>query len=153
LLFQTPIDGISWDIMAFQLYRSLFDDKASGTLTQFFVYDYATSIKNTIGPLFPNAEISADIGLVDAGPVYPATLWANAGELKKDVEAARTAGVQRRNISVYSLKGMYAPSGSVWFAQNPLDGQPVPPGDGITGTASLHVLYHTADALGFVFAN
>lgn len=103
--FTIPIDGIAWDALTFQAYRTLFGDLSAAMdvppPTAYFVYRYAQKARELFGELG-----GVDVGLVGAG-VTESTTYAGPAELQQDVAAALAAGVPRAAIQVYNLDGMY----------------------------------------------
>lgn len=100
--FNVVIDGVAWDQLDFQLYRSAFGQKAPG-LGPHFVYTY---VQEALAR-FPEKKLGFTLGLIHPGPIFQdgATLE-NGDELRKDVEAALAAGAERSTLSVFNLKGI-----------------------------------------------
>lgn len=141
--FGIPIDGIDWDVMTFQAYRTLFGDLLAGIsddpLTSYFVYDHARLAIELFGE-----RAGVDIGLVGAG-VTPSSVYVDAADLAGDVEAALAAGVPRDRINVYNLDGIIARTpAEAWLAAPP-DAPRVPPED--KGTAGSHASNKALDSV------
>ncbi len=141
--FGIPIDGIAWDTMTFQAYRTLFGDLLAGisetSLTPFFVYDYARMALELFGE-----RGGVDIGLVGAG-VTPSSTYVDGADLMADVEAALSAGVPRERINVYNLDGIVArPPSDAWLAVPATDPAPPPEDD---ATADSHSTNATLDGV------
>ncbi len=135
-----PVDGIAWDEVSIQAYRTIFARQTGGLpLTPFFVYDYGNMAKRVWG-----AKASLDIGITGTG-VDDSPTYANAGELKKDVEAAIAAGYTGQKIGVYNLQGMIdRPPVDSWL-QTP---NPAPPAPGLDlGTPFIHSISIALDLL------
>lgn len=100
--FNVVIEGPAWDELEFQLYRSAYQQQAPG-LGPHFVYDFARAAQAR----FPDKTVGVTLGVTHPGPVFPETqTLASPEELRKDVAAARAAGVPRERIGVYNLKGV-----------------------------------------------
>jgi hypothetical protein len=100
--FNVVLDGVSWDQIDFQLYRSAYTSQAPG-LDSYFVYDFA----RTAIAQFPGSTVGVGVGLTHPGPVFPDTnTFASSKSLREDVQAALAAGVSRERITVYNLKGI-----------------------------------------------
>lgn len=100
--FNVVLDGVSWDQIDFQLYRSAYESQAPG-LDAYFVYDFA----RTAIAQYPGIAVGVGLGLTHPGPVFPATkTFTSSGALRDDVEAAVAAGLEREHITVYNLKGI-----------------------------------------------
>lgn len=100
--FNVVIEGPAWDELEFQLYRSAYTRQAPG-LGPHFVYDFARAAQAR----FPDKQVGFAIGVTHPGPIFPDTATLGSGEeLRKDVAAARAAGVEREHIGVYNLKGV-----------------------------------------------
>jgi hypothetical protein len=100
--FNVVLDGVSWDQIDFQLYRSAYSSQAPG-LDSYFVYDFA----RTAIAQYPGIAVGVGVGLTHPGPVFPGTnTFASSKSLREDVQAAVAAGVSRERITVYNLKGI-----------------------------------------------
>jgi len=133
-----PIDGINWNSISIQTYRSIFAQQTGGLpLTPFFVYDYGKMAKRNWG-----SKAGLDIGLtwagIDGGSAALASTYASADELKRDVEAALAAGFRADQIFVYNLEGLYQRPPAAEWVQTPRANPPAPPLD--LGTPFLHTL-------------
>lgn len=136
-----PVDGIAWDRMTFQAYRTLLGNFSIGDgppLTPFVVYDYARTAIELYGE-----RAGMDLGLVGTGvggnPTYP-----DASELRADVEAAQAAGIPASRIHVYNLDGILERTPSEAWLTPPPD-PPVAPEEG-AGTVSLRGTIRALDA-------
>lgn len=116
--FNTPIYGINWDVMTFQLYRTLNTwllGPGVPATTSYFVYGYGDIAKDNFG-----AKASVFIGLTNGGIEPTATLYTNGSQMLEDINAARKRGFTREQIGVYNLKGiMNRPPLSQWFLTPP----------------------------------
>jgi hypothetical protein len=110
-----PLDGIVWDRVTFQAYRTLFGDLLGGTgdaprPSSYFVYSYALDARLQFGAL-----AGLDVGMVGHG-VSPSSTYLNGAELGADVAAALAAGIPRAAINVYNLDGMLSrPPTDAWL--------------------------------------
>ena len=142
--FGIPVDGIDWDTMSFQVYRTAFNAAVPiGNVTPFFVADYGKLAKRLFG-----AKAQLDIGLTGTGvdigtgdgisPSYP-----NGQELARDVAAALGAGYNRSQINVFNLQGMLdKPPFSQWMV-SPWPWIYLPD----LGTPELHLISYMLDLL------
>jgi len=140
-LGNTPGDR-PWDSVSIQVHRTLYGERYVG-LTSYFVYDYARAIRKVFGD-----KGAIDLGLTHGGIVASAPLYANGDELRRDLEAALSAGIAPEDIGIYSWLGMIAPEHaplSQWL-QPPVDLRP-PHDDGLT--ARSHRDWKLLDALLF----
>lgn len=100
--FGVVIDGVDWDVVGFQLYRSLFAQQSPG-LDAHFVYDYAKRAR----ALFPARNVAVGIGLTHGGPIFPrGASLPDPAALIADADAAAAAGIPREHIGVYNLMGL-----------------------------------------------
>jgi hypothetical protein len=100
--FNVVLEGVAWDQVDFQLYRSAYSSQAPG-LGAHFVYDFARTAKQR----FPASAVGVGIGLTHPGPVFPETSTLSSSDaLAGDVAAAVAAGIAREHITVYNLKGI-----------------------------------------------
>ena len=99
----TPIEGIAWDSIAFQVYRNLFQlnypptdgsQYSSGLITS-----YAQSVKEAFGD-----KGALDLGMA-GGPRIEDGLG-EARELQADIAAARAAGLSVGALSIFALDGL-----------------------------------------------
>jgi hypothetical protein len=136
-----PVDGIDWDRMTFQVYRTLLGRFSIGDgspLTSFVVYDYARSALELYGD-----RAGMDLGLVGTG-VSGSPVYADADGLRADVEAALAAGIPADRIHVYNLDGMLDRSPTAaWFEPPPTPATAPPEG---SGTVSLRGTITALDA-------
>jgi len=102
--FGIPVEGIAWDTVTFQAYRTLFGEMLGGDTppTEFFVYSYGKDARKLFGE-----SAGLDVGMVGAG-VSPSATYASGAELSADLAAAAAAGVPRAALNVYNLDGMLA---------------------------------------------
>jgi hypothetical protein len=100
----TPIEGIDWDVVSFQIYRSLYDQQfpdASGKpYTPGLVTSYAHSVVGRWG-----ARGAVDLGTTGGGIGITHGL-ASAADLQGDIAAARAEGITPGHVAIYSLEGL-----------------------------------------------
>jgi hypothetical protein len=114
--FTIPVDGIEWDSLTFQAYRTLFGDLVASMdvapPTAYFVYRYAQKARELYGD-----KGGVDVGLVGSG-VTDSTVYAGPHQLAEDVAAAMAAGAPRAAIQVYNLDGMFERGDAeAWLAE------------------------------------
>ncbi|MEW6776450.1 MAG: hypothetical protein AB1405_09165 [Bdellovibrionota bacterium] len=128
-----PVDGIAWDAVSIQAYRTLFSAYSFvGPLTPFFVYDYGRMAQQVWG-----TRAAIDIGITGNG-MDSAPTYVDGNDMRKDVEAALSAGFFADEIFVYNLQGILdKPPASSWF-EAPNEDAPPPPLD--LGTPAVHTL-------------
>lgn len=117
-MFGTPIDGIAWDRVSFQVYRSLYDaqfpPKSGAPYGPGLVASYAASIVERFG-----ARAAIDLGTTGSGIGIPEGL-PSAEALRADLAAALAEGIAPGNIAVYSLEGLDGrPDPERWVTQPP----------------------------------
>jgi len=95
--FDCPIDGLDWDRLSFQLYRSAFSDYLGGgsdsedALTSHIVYDYGkTAIER-----YPDIA-ALDLGIIGAENYSPE-------KLQEDIQASYGAGFSKSDLNIYAL--------------------------------------------------
>jgi hypothetical protein len=115
-----PVAGIAWDTCTFQLYRTL-NPLLVGTsvppASAYFVFDYALLARSLFG-----GRAGVGLGVTEPGDLAPdAPAYSDPSQLRQDVDAATLAGIERRNIGVYNLRGISrrAPS-AAWFVPRSL---------------------------------
>ncbi len=100
----TPIEGIDWEQVSFQVYRNLYDQQfpnAAGTpYTSGLVGSYARSAVAKWGP-----RAAVDLGTTGAGIGIPMGL-PSAADLQSDIAAALAEGIAPGHVAVYSLEGV-----------------------------------------------
>jgi hypothetical protein len=100
--FNVVIDGVAWDQLNFQLYRSAFSEN-SPDLGPHFVYSY---VREALAR-FPDKVLGFDLGLTHPGPISQDTpSLEKPADLRSDIEAALAAGADPRRLSVFNLKGI-----------------------------------------------
>ncbi|MDB4973653.1 MAG: hypothetical protein JWN48_1994 [Myxococcaceae bacterium] len=99
--FNVVLDGVAWDQVEFQLYRSAFASISPG-LDSYFVY-YAA--RKALAQ-FAHTSVGIGLGLTHPGPIFPDSATEDATSLQADLQAAVAAGIRREGISVYNLKGI-----------------------------------------------
>lgn len=99
----TPIEGIAWDSIAFQVYRNLFQlnyPPADGSqYSSGLIASYAQSVKEAFGD-----RGALDLGMA-GGPRIEDGLGESA-ELQADIAAARAAGLSVGALSIFALDGL-----------------------------------------------
>ncbi len=100
--FGIPVEGIEWDSVSFQAYRTLFGDLlgASALPSAYFVYSYGRDAMTRFGE-----RAGLDVGLVGEG-VTASSTYGSGADLAADLGAARAAGVPRDRVVVYNLDGI-----------------------------------------------
>jgi hypothetical protein len=100
--FGVVIDGVEWEQIDFQLYRSLFEAQAP-RLGPDFVFQYVREAQGR----FPGMKLGFDLGLTHPGPIsQDAKTLEKPAALREDVEAALAAGADPQLLSVYNLQGI-----------------------------------------------
>lgn len=115
--FGIPFDNIDWDLCTFQIYRTMAANGTGLTLDSSFVYDYALRIKLRFGE-----RAGIVVGLNDPGDlgVQP-PIYDDPTQAAEDVAAARAAGLARRSVGLYQLRGIVSQSSpEAWFAPSSL---------------------------------
>ncbi len=101
-----PVEGIDWDELSFQVYRSLLQrfsfalPNADPQLTAGIVSSYAQDIVK----YWPERG-AADLGTTSGG-VFSAAGISTAAELQADIAATLAAGIPADRINIYSLEGL-----------------------------------------------
>lgn len=100
----TPIEGITWDNVSFQVYRSLFDaqfpPESGEPYTAGLVTTYATTAVERWAEL-----AGVDLGTTGSG-IGIETGIVSADEMQSDIAAALAAGIEPGRIAIYSLEGL-----------------------------------------------
>jgi hypothetical protein len=110
-----PVAGIAWDVCSFQLYRTLNPSLVGPSVppaTSYFVLDYALLARTLFG-----SRAGVTLGFTEPGDLAPELpVYSSPAQLREDVDAATLAGIARKNIGVYNLRGITrrAPSAQ-WF--------------------------------------
>jgi hypothetical protein len=127
----TPIDGIQWDAVSFQVYRSLFQSEFPAANGQPYDAGLVTSYAQTIVGKW-GALGAVDLGTTGAGVGVTMGL-PGAADLQADLGAALAAGIAPGHLAVYSLEGLDGkPDAAAWVAlpapmavpASPTDDQP-----------------------------
>jgi hypothetical protein len=139
--FNSPIDGIAWDEVSFQVHRTIYG--ASYPLTSYMVYEYGRLARNRFG-----ARAGIGLGLthpgIDVGNqsiVYP-----NGNQLRLDAQAAKAAGFSPTRVGVYSFLGIYRSNDVTQWFQVPGSSRPLPD----LGTGLLRASIQALDTLDWV---
>ncbi len=109
------VDGVDWDRVSLQVYRTMFVDYAQATVGRGLfgpglVRSYALAAIQRFG-----GRAAMDLGLVAEG-VYPALAYERPEQLHQDVAAALSSGITPEHVHVYSLDGMLDRSpGEAWL--------------------------------------
>lgn len=108
-----PVDGIDWDLVTFQIFRSMAIDSSNLPLDASFTFDYALRSKLRFGE-----RAGVVVGINDPGDVAGDVLtFTDPRETAEDVEAARAAGIAPRDVGLYQLRGIVrSASPEAWFA-------------------------------------
>lgn len=100
----TPIEGIDWEQVSFQVYRNLYDQQfpnmSKTPYTSGLIASYAKSAVAKWGP-----RAAVDLGTTGAGIGIPMGL-ASAAELQSDIAAALAEGIAPGHVAIYSLEGV-----------------------------------------------
>lgn len=115
-----PVAGIAWDTYSFQLYRTLNPLVMPASVppaSSYFVFDYAVLARTLFG-----SRAGVGLGVTDPGELAPdAPSYTNPAQLRDDVDAAALAGIDRRNVGVYNLRGITRrASPASWFVPRSL---------------------------------
>lgn len=110
-----PVDGVPWDRITLQVYRTMFDDLVPRPVGRGFgpglVHAYARAARARFGD-----RAGLDLGLVGEG-VWPASVYAGPADLGADLAAAHAAGIPPSHLHVYDLGGIIERGPSEqWFA-------------------------------------
>jgi len=140
----TPIEGVEWDLLTFQVYRSLFQAFApalsedAGEFTPGLITSYADDIQATWG-----ARGGLDLGTTAEGMISEGGLEGPEA-LQADIAAGLAAGVPAGRIHLYSLEGAAdRPDGADWVAlPQAAAAEPDP------ATLEVRALIATLDGLG-----
>ncbi len=126
--FGIPVDGVDWDIVTFQAYRTLFGDLlgGGGQPTEFYVYQYGRAAIDEFG-----ARGGLDLGLVGMG-VSESPTYSAPADLRADIEAAHAAGVPQARINVFGLDGMLDRGPAETWLGPPMSDPPAPAEDSAT---------------------
>lgn len=113
--FNVPLEGIAWDEVNIQVFRSLNEfvvKSIAGPTTSYYVFDYALRTR-----LLWGARGGVGIGCTDPGDLEPgAPSYRDGNQLREDIDAAALAGVPRNLLGVYQLRGIVRrPPVSQWF--------------------------------------
>lgn len=114
----TPIEGIAWDQVAFQVYRNLFQagyPPDDGTkYTPGLIASYARSAQEAYGDLG-----ALDLGTAGSGPRLEDGLG-SAVELQADIAAALAEGLRPGALSIFALDGLRGlPDANAWVQLPP----------------------------------
>lgn len=115
----TPLRGIDWDVVSFQIYRSTFDSIFAAGLSDpesTFTSGLITSYAET-ALIYYGDKAAIDLGTTGAGVGTQVGL-AGPDELQSDMAAALYAGIPLEHIHVYSLEGIAAhDTPSAWLIE------------------------------------
>lgn len=98
-----PFDGIPWDQITFQVYRTLIGHGLGLKPSPAYTYDYARRTKQRFGN---RAAIVLGITNTDELTGDDLPVYDSPREAADDVEAARRAGIVGDAIGLYQLKGI-----------------------------------------------
>lgn len=139
--FNVPLEGIAWDEINVQIYRTLNElvvKSVAGPTTSYYVLDYALRAH-----LIWGSRAGVSIGCTDPGDLAPdAPSYRDGDQLREDVDAAALAGIPRSQVGLYQLRGIVRrPPVQQWFPARSLIALPPLPDVATTLThASLSVL-------------
>lgn len=107
-----PIDGIAWDLVTFQVYRTLASTGLGTVPTSYYVRDYAQRARVRFG-----AKAGVILGLVDPGDLTEAApVYESPEQAIRDVQVALATGISREFIGLYQLRGIVDRTPSeAWF--------------------------------------
>ena len=113
--FNVPLEGIAWDEVNIQAYRSLNElvlKSVAGPTTSYYVFDYALRARVLWG-----SRAGLSIGCTDPGDLEPgAPSYRDGNQLREDIDAAALAGIPRSQLGVYQLRGIVRrPPATQWF--------------------------------------
>jgi len=139
----TPVEGIDWDVVSFQVYRSTFDCHYAGALadpTQRFEPGLVSSYAASIRARFPESG-GVGLGTTGSGMGTEEPL-AGPEELQADLAAALAAGIPLGQLDVFSLDGLVdREDAAQWIAEpEPAEPEPDP------ATEELRALLAALDA-------
>jgi hypothetical protein len=100
----TPLDGVRWDAVSFQVYRSIFDQQFPAPNGQPYDSGLIASYAQTILGHFGD-RAGIDVGTTGSG-IGVAQGLPDAASLQSDLAAARAAGIAPGHLSIYSLEGL-----------------------------------------------
>jgi hypothetical protein len=98
-----PIDGIAWDLVTFQVYRTLASYGIGVLPSAAYTYDYARRARQRFGD---RAAVIVGINYADELTGTHLPTYANPRQAADDVEAARKAGISRAALGLYQLRGI-----------------------------------------------
>lgn len=114
-LLWTPIRGIEWDLVSFQVYRSLFDEHFQVTAGVAYTSGLVGSYAGTIVQLWGERG-AIDLGITGGGVGTTGSL-AGPAELQADIAAALAGGIPPGNVALFSLEGLAGdPDAAAWVA-------------------------------------
>ncbi len=109
----TPIEGIEWDAVSFQVYRNIYDQQfpaSGGSYTSGLITSYAHDVVRVWGK-----RGGIDLGTTGAGIGVTVGL-PDAAALVADIAAARAEGIAPGGIGIYSLEGLTdKPDAEAWI--------------------------------------
>jgi hypothetical protein len=113
--FNVPLEGIAWDEVNIQAYRTLNElvmKNVAGPTTSYYVFDYALRARVLWG-----ARAGVSIGCTDPGDIEPdSPSYRDGNQLREDVDAAALAGIPRNMVGLYQLRGIVRrPPVTQWF--------------------------------------
>ncbi|MFZ9887203.1 MAG: hypothetical protein ACO3JL_06850 [Myxococcota bacterium] len=114
----TPIEGIAWDQVAFQVYRNLFQagypPEDGSVYTPGLIASYAQSARAAYGE-----RGALDLGMAGSGPRLEDGLG-SAAELQADIAAAQAEGLAPGSLSIFALDGLRGvPDADAWVQVPP----------------------------------
>ncbi len=139
--FNSPIDGIAWDEVSFQVHRTMYG--ASYPVTSYMVHEYGRLARNRFG-----ARAGIGLGLTHPGIAVgnQSIVYANGNQLRLDAQAAKAAGFSPTRVGVYSFLGIYRSNDVGQWFQIPGSSAPLPD----FGTGLLRASIQALDTLDWV---
>jgi hypothetical protein len=138
----TPVAGIPWDAVSFQVYRTIFDERFPRTDGMPYTSSLITSYGLTIRQYWGDAG-GVDLGTTGTGIGVSHGL-PDAAALQSDIAAALGVGIPPGRISIYSLEGLAdKPDADAWVQL------PAPQTLDVLGADDhIRTIFHLMDQLG-----
>lgn len=137
----TPIEGIAWDQVAFQVYRNIFTTgyppEEGSAYTPGLIASYARSARAAFGE-----RGALDLGLTGRGP-RPEDGLGDAAELQADIAAALAEGMTPGDLAIFSLDGLRRVEDDAAWVQVP----PARPAEPSAADLGVRDLFRFVDSL------